>query len=147
MQARDVMRTDLVTARPDETVAELCDRLQEAHVHCAPVVRGDEELVGIVSVEDLLFGGVFGRLDASGENAPQSPRPALVRDIMTTPVLAARDDDPLEEVCALMWSYRVHHVPIQRDERLVGIVSSLDLARLIAGQLIPRTRGSASPGD
>lgn len=124
------MRSVLVVARPDEPIGDLCDRLQEERVHCAPVVGDDGELVGIVSTEDLLYGGAFGSPSDERPDAP--PRPATVREIMTSPVITIGEDATLREICETMWSYRIHHLPIDRDGILVGLVSTMDLCRLVA---------------
>jgi len=56
-----------------------------------------------------------------------------VRDAMTTRVVSARPDDDIKEVAKLMVRHGIDHVPIVDDEgRLVGIVTSWDLARALA---------------
>jgi len=56
-----------------------------------------------------------------------------VKDVMTTKVVSASPDDDVREVAKLIVSHGVDHVPIvDRDGRLVGIVTSWDLARALA---------------
>ena len=105
----------------DSPIEQLCDLLQVAHVHGVPVLNALEELVGIVSQEDVIF-GAMGRPDG----------PACVRDIMTSPPVCATEETDVVELCRMMWGMRIHHIPIVLDGRVTGIVSTLDLARAVA---------------
>lgn len=130
MDAKSLMQTNLVITRVDESAGDLVDRLQAAHVHAAPVVDEEGALIGIVSVEDILFG------DAFTSTATDS---ATVGEIMTSPVFSAEPATSIAEICEMMWDYRVHHLPIQDQGVLVGMVSSLDICRLV------RERGLQQP--
>ena len=127
MLARDIMAKEVVTVRVEDSAADLTDLFQRAHVHGAPVVDGEGNLVGMVSQEDILIGG----MSSSGEQGSAS-----VREIMTAPAISAAEHTPVSELCRLMWRLRIHHIPIVRDGKVVGMVSSLDICRAIAdGQL------------
>ena len=134
MLASDLMKRDVLCTRPDETVGALCDRLQAAHVHCAPVIDPEGTLIGIVSTEDLLFGGVFG-LPAVSHFETEAPKQAsapTVADVMTSPAFSIGADASVAELAALMWAHRIHHLPVvDGGGRLCGIVSSLDLCRVV----------------
>jgi CBS domain-containing protein len=58
------------------------------------------------------------------------PRNEPVRHIMTTDVLAVQVRAPLSEVRRLLRHHPFHHVPVLDGDRLVGLLSSVDLARL-----------------
>jgi acetoin utilization protein AcuB len=135
------MRREVVVVREHESAAEVCDRLQEAHVHGAPVIGDDGRLVGFVSQEDILFGSMgapsgwepsvtadFVRTDTS--------LTARVRDIMTAPAVSATEETSVQDLCMMMWRLHLHHIPIVRQGRLKGIVSSLDLCRAVAHGMI-----------
>jgi CBS domain-containing protein len=120
--------------REELTVDELADVLQEAHIHGAPVVREDGRLVGFVSQEDVLFGNMGGpprRRDSETE-IPRDEYVVRVGDIMTAPAVSAAEETDLRDLCRIMWRLRVHHVPIVRGGKVTGIVSSLDLCRVVA---------------
>lgn len=127
--ARDVMSTGVVKVRPELPVGDLIDLFQQEHVHGICVVDDGDELVGFVSQEDVLF-GMMG--SAGGEGDPSDgPR---VGDIMTSPAVFATEQTSLIDVCRLMWQLRIHHVPIVRQGRVTGMVSSLDVSRAVAGE-------------
>jgi CBS domain-containing protein len=53
-----------------------------------------------------------------------------VNRIMTQPVLTIAGDESLEEALRLFTSYPVHHLPVVEDGRVVGMLSSADVAKL-----------------
>jgi CBS domain-containing protein len=135
MRAKDLMQREVATVRTDVPLAELADMLQQAHIHGAPVVADDGVLVGFVSQEDVLFGTMTGPPDPP-EGDRHIPRTdefvTRVGDIMTAPAVTATEETDVRDLCRLMWRLRLHHIPIVRDDKVMGIVSSLDLCRVIA---------------
>lgn len=137
MLVRDLMHAPVIVVRQDETVAHLCDLMQQAHVNGVPVVDDAGEVVGIVTEEDILYGSM-GEPGSAEPAAADGLRAVLVRDIMTSPAVCATEDTTLVEVCRLMWTMRIHRVPIIRDGRVTGIMSAMDVVRGIAdGALEP----------
>jgi CBS domain-containing protein len=133
MNAKDLMQESPVTIQEDATIAQLCDRMQAAHVNALPVLGETGELAGIVSEEDVLYGAMGIPQDDAGPTVA-----GLVRDIMTAPAVCATPDTDVAELCRMMWGMRIHHIPIVEGERVVGMVSSLELVRAVAeGKLGP----------
>ncbi len=129
MIARDLMETEVVAALEDESASDLTDRFAQAHVHGAPVIDRQGRLVGMVSLEDILIGGMSGSADAGPGDAASSPE---VREIMTSPAISADEETPVEDLCRMMWRFRIHHIPIVDGDRVSGMVSSLDVCRAVA---------------
>ena len=122
------MQRHVVTVREDLPLSDLCDVFQQEHIHGAPVVDESGALIGFVSQEDVLFGMMGTSL--AGAGTPDAGGPA-VRDVMTSPAVFATEETKFVDVCRLMWQLRIHHVPIARQGRVTGIISSLDLCRVI----------------
>ena len=59
-----------------------------------------------------------------------------VRAIMTSPAISAEEDTPITDLCNVMWSLRIHRVPIIKGGRVTGLVSSMDLCRAIMSGMI-----------
>lgn len=154
LSAKDIMRTQLVTASPGQRLAEVRHQLLEAHISGMPVIA-EGRLVGIISRSDLgriedLFEQLDGEVTDQGEwlseqadgfqHAPERDyhgfRQRLsdlrVRDAMRTQVITCRPETPVAEVAGEMVRHHVHRVIVVEGDRPVGIVSSLDLARLVA---------------
>lgn len=111
---------DLVfTARPDETVGEVAGLLNTRKVG-ALVVLDAERVVGIVSERDIV------RALADG-GAEALSRP--VSSCMTKDVLYAEPGETVDQLLSRMTDRRIRHLPVCRNERLVGIVSIGDLVK------------------
>lgn len=60
-----------------------------------------------------------------------APMETPVSEIMTSPAISADEETPLVDLCRIMWNLRIHRVPILRNGRVTGLVSSMDLCRAI----------------
>jgi CBS domain-containing protein len=61
-----------------------------------------------------------------------------VRDVMHPAVIAVPPDQPLRAIAQTLTDQHVHRVLVTREGRLVGIVSTTDIVRLVAnGRLKP----------
>ena len=54
LMVKDIMSTDLSMADEDDTVLEVLDKMVDIGVRRMPIVNRDQELIGIVSIEDLI---------------------------------------------------------------------------------------------
>ncbi|QDT01951.1 inosine 5'-monophosphate dehydrogenase [Rubripirellula lacrimiformis] len=141
--ASSVMQRDVVTLLESDTIQDAVDKLTENHVSAIPIVTVDGQLVGVLTVSDLL------RLVQDAEQSLEDRmtiyencfwlteliRDQLGNDEVTTAMsgspVTARPNDPLQRVAKLMLDHHVHHIPItDADEHLVGIISSFDFVRL-----------------
>ena len=68
---REIMRTDLVTVAPDMSVHDLARLLADHEITGAPVVDVDGEVLGVVSMTDVI------RLAASEAGVRVAPRPVI----------------------------------------------------------------------
>jgi len=111
---------DLVfTAAPTDTVAAVSALLLARKVG-ALVVQEAERVVGIVSERDIV------RIVAE-QGAGALDRP--VSECMTADVLFAEPTETVDELLTRMTDRRVRHLPVCRNERLVGILSIGDLVK------------------
>jgi CBS domain-containing protein len=118
------MSTEVVTIREDAPVSQLCDVMQAAHVHGLPVLNAHDELVGIVTEDDILY-GTMGAFERDGQAV-------LVRDIMTSPAVCATPDTEVAELSRMLSGMHIHRIPILVDGRVAGVVTALDVVRAVA---------------
>lgn len=119
MQVSDVMTTSVETIRPDSPLQEAAERMKSLDVGPLPVCDGDR-LVGMITDRDITvravaqgFGGTMGS----------------VRDVMTPDVVYCFEDQDVQEAAKLMQEHQIRRlVVLNRDKRLVGIVSLGDVA-------------------
>lgn len=59
------------------------------------------------------------------------PMEMPVSTIMTSPAISAEEDTPVTDLCRIMWSLKIHRVPILKKGKVTGLVSSMDLCRAV----------------
>ena len=65
------------------------------------------------------------------EHRSPDPMEMPVSTIMTSPAISAEENTPVTDLCQIMWSLRIHRVPVLRKGKVTGLVSSMDLCRAI----------------
>jgi CBS domain-containing protein len=129
MLAKDVMKTEVVTVQEDTPITEVFDLLIMEHISGVPVVDRQGDLVGVVSQVDLFFGGMT-RPDPLLLTETGEPQ-VLVRDVMTSPPVCIQEDEPISTMAERMCRMHIHRLPVVRDGKLTGIVTSIDLCRVL----------------
>lgn len=124
--AAQVMHGPVVTVNAGDAVASAWRVLRDRRIHQAPVLDEAGNLVGIVSERDLLTA-----IDVDGERVIETLR-RQVRDVMTTPVVAASAVTDIRRIAAVMLEYKVDGVPVTNDSgELIGFVSRSDVLRAV----------------
>lgn len=157
--ARDIMHADPISATPEQLLAEVRHLLIESHIGGMPVVSKGR-LVGIISRSDLVrMEELVDTLDNSvseaevwQDNQADGFRHAppeqfhgfqkrleklCVRDAMRAQVLTCLSSTPVADVASQMVRNHVHRIVVVEGDRPVGIISSLDLASLVARGATP----------
>ena len=58
---------------------------------------------------------------------------------MSTPVVTVDEFDRTDEVMRVLREHAIHHLPVVRNQRLVGIITPADVIRFLVEQLLPPT--------
>jgi CBS domain-containing protein len=119
---------------PDASVFSAIELMSEKGVG-ALLVLDAERLVGIISERDYTRNVIL---------KGKSSKETLVRTIMTSPVICADADQPIDVCMALMTEKRIRHLPILDSDKLVGVVSLGDLVRTIISEQESQIRGLES---
>jgi CBS domain-containing protein len=118
MKLRDIMTPDPVVLDPSTTLQEAASKMRDLDSGVMPVGENDR-LVGMITDRDMTV-----RAIAQGRS-PTSP----VRDAMTPDVVYCFEDDDLKSAARKMEEHQIRRlIVLNRDKRLVGIVSLGDLA-------------------
>lgn len=127
---RDAMTASPLTAGVMEPLVEAAARMHQHRIRHLPVLGSAGDLVGMLSDRDV-------RAALGGPSRPGADRPAgpalLVRDVMTRSPLCALSSEPVAAVARVFVDSRMSALPVvDRDERLVGIISYVDVLRELA---------------
>lgn len=119
MQLKDVMTRRVDVIHPDATLEEAAEKMKSLDVGPLPVCDGDR-LVGMITDRDITV-----RATSEGKDPKRTP----VRDVMTEDVKWCFEDEDVRAAADVMSKAQIRRlVVLNRDKRLVGIVSLGDLA-------------------
>src|SRR5687768_3244438 len=145
LRLKDIMTQDVVSATPDMTIRDAMELLSERHVSGAPVLDSGR-VVGIFSASDILQ--LLADLDDTNPSLAFRRRKrraspledVSVDEVMTRKVYSLPPDCAVDQAALLMVQRQIHRVLVINEERLVGIVSTSDLAKAVAEhRIINRT--------
>jgi acetoin utilization protein AcuB len=132
--AYDVMTEDPATISMTATVGDAVRMLQTLDVRHLPVVDDEGMLVGMLSDRDLRALSFPEMIGEEYLGSLQTALEAPVSSIMIGDVMTVEVEDDVSLIIELMLDHRIGAVPVvDSDDRLVGIVSYIDLLR----QLLP----------
>jgi CBS domain-containing protein len=124
MKVKETMSTNVRLARPDQTIREAAQAMADVDSGVLPVGENDR-LVGMITDRDIAVRGI-----AKGKGPDTS-----VRDVMTDHVDYCFEDQDVDEVAKNMGDVKVRRLPVlNRDKRLVGIISLGDIAQAGSSQ-------------
>ena len=136
MNIRDAMTRDARLTSPDDTIRHAAQMMKDCDCGVLPVADGDH-LVGMITDRDIAV-----RCIADGKGPDTK-----VREAMTQEVMYCFEDEDTHHICQNMADIQVRRLPVvNRDKRLVGIVSLSDLARKEANTA-KALRGIARPSE
>ncbi len=138
MKVSDKMTRSPRIASPDDAIRDAAGAMAQVDTGVLPVGENDR-LVGMVTDRDLAVRAV-----AQGKD----PSKTKLREVMSGEPRYVFEDEPVEKAAASMAEQQVQRMPVlNREKRLVGIVSVGDLAREagggVAGQALT---GISRPG-
>lgn len=136
MLVRDAMTRDAKVASPQDTVRAAAELMAKLDVGILPVRTGDR-LVGMITDRDIAIRAIgMGR-------GPDTP----IAEAMTSDVKYCFEDEDVEAACQSMGDLQVRRLPVlNRDKRLVGIVSLSDFARKADGSAGSALAQISQPG-
>lgn len=115
-----VKGTDIVTIRPDATIAQAVDRLREKRIGAVVVSADGVSADGVLSERDIVRG-------LAEHGASLLDR--RVAQVMTRAVITCAPEDKVADLMALMTERRIRHLPVMRNGRLAGLVSIGDVVK------------------
>lgn len=141
MLVREWMTPDPNTVSADTPVMEAMQRLREGGYRRLPVTR-DGKLIGIVTDRDLKEATPSKATTLSIYELNYLLSKLRVKDVMKSPVITVRADDPIEQAALLMEEHRVSGLPVLDGSKLVGILTITDLMRALVSFLALREGGT-----
>ncbi len=111
-----IMSTDIFSVEEKDSIELVANMMKWKNIHHMPVIKGDRELLGILSWKDV------SALFESG-NATN----ATVMSLMKTDLITIGQDSTVDAAKELMALHDIHALPVVKENKLVGILTSNDL--------------------
>ncbi len=111
---------DVVTISPDSLLSDAVRALGEHRIGAIVVTRGDDRIAGIISERDVVR-----VLAEKGADALSHP----VSTVMTAKVRSCQEGSTVNQVMETMTQGRFRHLPVEREGKLVGIISIGDVVK------------------
>ncbi len=138
----EVMTRPVITLDPQMTVAQAWERMLEHSIKAMPVVNEQQQVVGILTDEDLIRRAglqqhlsVAARLDQPmNEKQLAALRSSTLRvaDVMTRPVITASAGESLGVGAARLAKHSIKRLPVVDGAgKLVGVVARVDVLRQV----------------
>lgn len=124
--ARNLMSERVFAVTGDTPLTEIGRLFVLENVSGVPVIDGDERVIGLVSETDLLAALLRGAAEE-----------IVARDVMSHPPIVADEFMATDDVLGLLRQARIHHLPVVRDGRLVGIITPHDILRFYVERTLP----------
>ncbi len=140
MLVHDVMSTGVVTARKTDTVRSVVVKMLTRQCGAIPVVEGDNRLVGMVTLRDVLLplypnygdyihDNVHSRDFVEMEEGYADVLAKKVEEVMSINPLTVSPSTPVLEAASYMGLKNFRRIPVVEKDRLVGMVSIGDINR------------------
>jgi CBS domain-containing protein len=134
MQVSEFMNTKIESIDADRSVYDAVEIMVDLHLRSlavkVPGKSGKASIDGIVTARDVVF-----KVLARGVN----PKKVKVSEIASRPIICINQETNIEEAAALMEKSNIARLFVCDGEKVVGMVSMLDI---MAAELIIRARGN-----
>ena len=159
MKAKDIMIPIHDYLKPDNTLKEAVNLLRTGFrgenrvgVMGAPVLDDKGNLVGMLSMTDILkavYPSYMSMMNLGGftwdgmlESLAKKAGNRKVKDLMTSPVITVREDDPLMECVDLILRKRIRRMPVlDKSYKVVGMVYLRDVFFAITKAMLEEDNG------
>lgn len=116
----------VITIKPSETVGTLAQLLRDKRIGAAIVSSDGKTVDGVISERDVAYGLSVHKSDL---------HTLLVSALMTKTVITCSSHDDIAKIASTMLSRNIRHLPVDDDNRLVGMVSMRDVLNLRLDEL------------
>lgn len=153
--AKDVMSTEVVYVNENTTVTEAANLFVEEMISGAPVVDDEGNMTGVVSLRDFVKNGTTTQtlkendkhsvyfeqsweLPLTDDDVAnfhlETNQDLTVKEIMTPVVFHVNIDTPIPQLAEMMLRGRIHRVVVLDGDELAGIVTTMDMLKVISGK-------------
>ena len=152
LRAKHIMTKSILKAREDWSIRRLAEFFAENSISGAPVISIDGKLVGVVSLTDIILQNTLSEREIPSYEPHEyylhtledrytkediaslqikSEPVFTTHDIMTPTIFKVNEDTTVQEVADTLIRNRIHRVFVTREEKVVGVISTVDMLKII----------------
>lgn len=138
MIVEEIMVKKVHTLHPTDSIASAIKLIDEEKIRHIPIIDADNQLVGIISDRDIRDA----KPSILNESDPRAALEKPVSNIMKTNIITGHPLDFVEEISAIFYEHRIGCLPIEKEGKLVGIITETDLLHTLV-----QLTGALQPGS
>jgi len=143
IEIETIMSTDLVTVTPEDTVERARMLMHDRRIHHLPVVNGEHELVGLVTLSNVLAATDSFLRDEDSRIHPDQIR---IADIMVADVVTVDQHAGIRQAALFLEKHRIGCLPVVNNGKLTGIITDTDFVG-VAINLLEQMEWSEPDGE
>jgi len=121
MKIKDIIKSstkEVVTINGDKLIFDAVEKLVTNKIGSLLVVDDDQKITGIITERDILY-----------ENYVNYGSESKINDVMTKEIVIGNLEDDIDYVKDMMINKRIRHMPILKNNELLGMVSIGDILK------------------
>lgn len=118
MRVEDVMSTDVLIVRQEDSLALVKQIMEWKNIHHIPVESKEGRLIGLIT------DGILARSNIEDHEQ------YLAKDVMIKELITADAKDSVEKAASIILQYQLSCLPVTYEGKLVGILTDRDLKNL-----------------
>ena len=116
--AKDVMKTDIIELDGSVSIQDAASKMTNAKVGSV-IVTSEGKHVGILTEKDFISIAAEGR-----------PLFTTISEVMSSPIISIDSEETVWEAAELMKEKNIHKIPVQENDKIVGILTATDLVKI-----------------
>jgi CBS domain-containing protein len=110
------MSTDIFSVDINDSIELVLNIMKWKEINHMPVINSDRELVGLITMKDV---------NTYFKN--EEPLKETVKDFMTEKLITTHEFETIEGVSSKMKKHNINSLPVLRNNKLIGIITTNDL--------------------
>lgn len=147
LTAKDFMTKEVYCVNLSTTLEEIAQLVISKRISGLPILDNNGKLVGVISKTDLLTHGLEKELQSLLSEPDHQdeamelfdfdnllgaePSKVTVEQVMKTNVITASKNTSINEIVKLMLKHKIHRIIIVENDKVIGIVTPMDVLKMI----------------
>ena len=115
----EIMNKDVLTLDKSTSLQDAAEHMKKLRVGCV-IVTDSNEPIGIITERDFVT-----KIAAEGR-----PLFTEIREVMSSPLITIDSEETIWEASELMKEKLIHKLPVKKDGKIIGIITTSDIVRI-----------------